>query len=372
MINHLPKSLIESATSFIKRSKYPSAYVSFRDVQPIEHTPLSEEKYNDDEAAGWLAQRDNTRNSLNSINLDQTHTDDDKTHVYRYTASSTPLNKMLYAAHKNNTQHPMSFEISGRHNFTHDLHGIDAAVSRNKLKYELTTYSGISWHPHDKMDADNIVHLPAYTSTSTNKTIAHNFAKMHKTHRDVPVHVLKIRHPEGSSGMFTHNDTTISHFELEDEYIMPRKSTIRVNPVPEVHGNLHVWHSERINDHQPEVDTSYVSKTPGREEVYSNSKLKVFKTNSLAAYKEHYPSFHDIDQGKDFHADHVQQPIYHVHTPEAQVYQSGVSYDDSGDPETVFRNVSGRKAVVKQLVDKYPQIKHLEQLFQTKVTKGRE
>lgn len=363
MISTLPKSLIETASEILKKPRSNFAYVSFRDVNndDVEQTTINEKtggSFND-----WQNTTDNNRTVLNHIEIDHTHTDDDKTHVYRYTAASKPLNKLLYANHKEGKESPDKMDVTGAKNFTHDLKGIDAAIHRNKLSHELVSYSGINWHPMSKADHENVIHLPAYTSTSLSKKVAHGFAKSGKKTPDVKdIHILKIHSPAGSAGMYTHDDPAITHYEGENEYIVPRNTSIRVHPTPEVFTdkdghNVHVWTAHRARSPET-VDTNY--KTPdSRTELYNNNGLKVYQTHTLSALKTHYPDMYASSYGADFHEHHVASPVIHIHTPDNKVWQSSLE-----DGDTVFRqstkSYSPVKASLDAVIKKYPQISHLK------------
>jgi heat shock protein HspQ len=354
MINSLPKSLIETATSILRKSVMPFAYVSFRDVYP-------EHNLNEEHIDAWTStNKENSRNVLNHLMLDHTHTEDDKTHAFRYTSASKPLNKMLYNLHKEGNKNvPEKMDITGSYNFTHDIPALDAAIHRNKTEHDLTTYSGISWHPHKKMDDSGNVFLPAYTSTSTSKSVAHGFSKNNKPH-DTDVHILKIHHPVGSTGLYTHDDPTITQYVGENEFIMPRNSVIKVNPTPEVYEDdnhtVHVWTAHRQNKSGlPGKETS----EPGRTELFNNGKLKMYKTNTLSAFKQHYPEFHRHDYGESFHQHHVTQPVLHIHTPDNNVWQSHLE-----GTEMIFRPAKGSiKATAQQVLEKYPELNKFKDYF---------
>lgn len=362
MINSLPKSLIESAKQILQKSKIPSAYISFRDVDEVS-SRIDEELKNLEE---WKKEKENKRNAINSLNLESEHTDDDKTHVYRYTAASKPLNRLLYRIHNEGGTVPHTMEITGRYNFTHDIRGLDAAINRNKLKHDLVVYSGVGWNPASRMQADGLIHLPAYTSTSTSKNIAYNFAKSNKKH-DTDIHILRIHNPKDSTGLYTHDDPTITQYEGENEFIIPRNTKIKINNVPEIYKdeqyghNVHVWNAQRLES-EP-VDTEYTPSYEGRQEIFNKNGVKIYKTDTLGALKKHYPDFYNQDQGERFHHQHVAYPIYHLHEPNGRVWQSD-TYDHEFDNEFIFMPANRTvTASVDDVVKKYPQVADVRHLF---------
>lgn len=387
MSYQLPASLVTSVKKVmtmkqpVNTALLPFAFVSFK-YPEHEYGNNQRTKRRMDENTlphvdEWLKTKDNDRRAINSLNIDHTHTDDDKTHIYRYTAASRPLNKMLYAAHQENKAPDTRFPVSGNYNFTHNVPALDAAITRNKLKHELVSYSGVSWNPLNKItDFSNPkIHLPAYTSTTLDKKTALQFAKSNKKGNTQDIHILKIHHPEGSAGTYTHDDPSITHYELENEFITPRKTSLKIETTPHVFkdddgNNVHVWTAHRMHEEESHAPIGDASEE-GRSELYNKNGLKVYKTNTLSAFKTHYNQFNQQDGEAEFHKDHVSQPIYHIHTPDGSVYQSGVKYnEETGDPSTVVRSVSGRTTPIEKVAEKYPEIGHIKELFTTKVRKA--
>lgn len=359
-IYSLPRSLIETASSILYKKRIPYGFLSFKDFWDDEQDIRESAKL--PPMSDWqIGKSENTRDSLNHL-YEFTHTDDDKTHVYRYTAASTPLNKMLMAAHKENTPVPDTFEVK---RFTHDIHGLDAAIHRNKLKHELISYTGVGWHPLARTNDNNELYLPAYTSTSTNKSIATHFGVNHaeKKNSDI-IHVIKIHHPIGSPGIHTHDDPAITHYPHESEYLMPRGTTIKINPTPEIFSHeegrhVHIWTAHRI--HTDDIkDINHVTQ-PQREEIFNNDKMKIYKTHTLSALNKHYPKFYDQGAGaEEFHATHAKGPVYHLHMKDGNILQSSRSV--YGTPEFIDYRY-GRRHSYNDVASKYPEINEMTHLF---------
>lgn len=161
---------------------------------------------------------------------------------------SKHVNNHLIEAHKNGVEPDkhFSFGESEDDNEKHlHIDHLDDAIKQNKLTKPLTTYSGIGFHPGHLMGDGNKIHLPAYTSSSTNRGVAVLYAK--KT--GGVHHVLKITHPKGSTGLYVGDNEDLSPF-AQKEHIAPRNMTLTVNKTPEVHqdsyGNtLHIWSATR-------------------------------------------------------------------------------------------------------------------------------
>lgn len=347
LINKLPKSLIECATNILTTKKTPIAFVSFKDTSPLEENM----SYVNEELSGdikdWIEEQENKPNALRHLQLDHEHTDDDKTHVYRYTALSRPLNKSLQDAYKSGKTISHLDIKTPSHNFTHDIRGIDAALHRNKLAVPLVTYSGIGWHPNNKMDEKGEIYLPAYTSTTTSKSTAFNFARANSHQKNNPMHILRIQNKAGDPGFYTKDDPVVTHYEGEREYIIPRNTKIRINKNPTTFVDsktglpVHVWDAERISS-EP-ADTNY--KAPyGQVELYNKDGLKLYQTNTLEAYKIHYPDDARIDEGASFHESHIKGPVLHIHQPN----RSPIRVKSPSD------------------IDKYPQLKEFKTLMRKK------
>lgn len=131
-------------------------------------------------------------------------------------------------------------------------------------------YTGLKDSPakHFTGEGSAKVHLPAYTSTSTQYRIAKNFtsgkpiSKEHlekhspinsdykkNTKRSTADHVLKIHLPKGTkAGSVKHFAT----FEKENEILLHRGHNIEIHPHPTIDKDgTHVWHA-RIISHTPD------------------------------------------------------------------------------------------------------------------------
>lgn len=159
------------------------------------------------------------------------------------------VNDHLINAHKMKKQPKKEFSFGDDPDYQKvlQLDHLDDALNKNKLEKQLTTYSGIGFHPKSLMKEDNLLHLPAYTSSSTNRAVSLMYAK---PDNDGIRHIMEIKHPKGSNGLYLGDNEDFTPF-MQKEHIMPRNSTIKVNPEPEVHmdnmGNkIHVWKATRV------------------------------------------------------------------------------------------------------------------------------
>lgn len=358
MIKNLPAELIHTAKNILH---VPNAIIHFKNYNPF--MSINEDVM--PELQGWLSEKENSRTAINSLNIDHQHTDDDKTHIYRYTAKSKPINNFLFGAKNDNLQVPSELPVSGYHNFSHDIQGLDSAIHRNRLKHDLVTYSGIDWNPAEKIQG-GLLHLPAYTSTTLDKHIAYKFATGHVEKSKTPtkdMHIIRMINPVGSTGFYTHNDPVITQFDEEHEYVIPRGITVKINPFPKIVSvgdkKLHIWDAHRNPHGEPHLDT-LVSDDPdkNRVPVASSGNITIYNTKTLSAANKHYPQFQQYDQGVGFHESHVQHPVYHIHTPE------GVLQTVSRPESIRFDSGKGSLMDISDVTKKYPELNKYQHLFQ--------
>jgi len=162
--------------------------------------------------------------------------------VKSYTRDSAPLNRHLYNRHVDGEQHDDT--VKGI-----NVKSFDKTVGRNKLKHDMHVYSGVTWHPGDvaKQHPDRHVHLPAYTSTTLSKDVAHAFATGDSENA---THVIHFHLKKGQPGKYVEHHTENPG---EHEFIMPRNTTIKIHPRPDryedaISGNVtHVWHAHVVS-----------------------------------------------------------------------------------------------------------------------------
>ena len=158
---------------------------------------------------------------------------------------SEVVNKHLLESHKNKTE-PKKFFAFPESGLNLNLNDLDEALKVNKLHGPLVTYSGLGFNPRHVMSESGLLHLPAYTSSSTHKVVALRYTTPDKE----GIHVLKIQHHKGATGLYIGDNDDYSGF-MQKEHIMPRGVTLKIDPNPEIHedstGNkLNVWKARRL------------------------------------------------------------------------------------------------------------------------------
>jgi len=168
--------------------------------------------------------------------------------IKKYTDHSADINNALRRHHEKQQIDDDIIE---------DIHSLDSVLDHAKTDRNLTLYTSLYespvhyWTNGDK-NGSTIVHLPAYTSTSTKYVQARKFAKfddsLDKTNK--VKHLLKIDVPPKSKG-----GSVMSQSEnpLEYEFLLHRGHNLRIDHKPEIKTDgTHIW-SATVLGHDPNV-----------------------------------------------------------------------------------------------------------------------
>jgi len=163
-------------------------------------------------------------------------------HLRNYTDGSYSINSHLWKQHKGKPS--TKTELHDAESVPHIDKILDSYKTPNKMK----VYSGTIHDPQKAKDENNIVHHPAYLSTSIKRTTAEGFADIQKGQKK---HVLSISVPKGSKGMYIGDH---SFNKDEREFLLPRNSKlkhIKTDVHEEEHPiygkiNMHVHHMELL------------------------------------------------------------------------------------------------------------------------------
>jgi hypothetical protein len=178
--------------------------------------------------------------------------DEEHPHVERYIKASGTLNRALYRAHGSGQSAPTQVPSSEGYDH-HEPAKLDQALNK-PLTHHLNVMSGVRFNPGEasSQHPDGHLHLPAYTSTSIHPKVAHDFSE----YRAEGMHHLNIHLKPGDKGAYVahHADTSPE----EREFILPRKTTLKVDPTPDIHVDQdgikqHVWHA--TVHHQPKIES---------------------------------------------------------------------------------------------------------------------
>ena len=311
------QKVAQSIFAALHKKSFPKVIIDFprykSDHQLCESAP---------DIDGWADNELRNANTKESLDQLEKHVIklEDYPHLFRYTANSSDINNALYVASKNGVTHPDFIdnrEIS-EFRIRHDIKALDAAVSRNKLKHPLVTYSGITWNPADQMTHDGLVHTPAFSSTSTDPHLAYGFSFKKDAPKNHDRHILRIRHQVGQSGVYLKNDPEITQYDHESEYIIPRDSVLKVNKTPTVlhdkirgDSKVFIWDAERV--HTPNYDTKYV--TPHQHRLIRSDPATgatMSAIHTLTALTEHAPEFTDVIPIKKIQDAHIRGDVLHI------------------------------------------------------------
>lgn len=127
---------------------------------------------------------------------------------------------------------------------------LDKATSAHSAPEDFHVYSGVQFDPRTVQNKD-AVKVPGFISASLNASSASHHARGTGDDR----HILKINVKKGQKGFFVGDH---SHEPKEQEFLLPRNKTLKINPTPELHvgrkGHLaepatyHLWHAEIVDD----------------------------------------------------------------------------------------------------------------------------
>lgn len=187
------------------------------------------------------------------INLKNGHnyTYDDIHEIKKYTYDSRKLNNHLYDSHisglENNNLIDQGFVDGDGNDVIHNVSKLDEALNRHSLEHDLHVYSGVQFHPGELAGKhpSGHIYLPAYTSTTIDKHVATNFAKPINGER----HIIHFHLKPGQKGGYVDH---ISNNSGEHEYIIPRKTMIKIHPEhDEITSNIghkyHIWHASIVD-----------------------------------------------------------------------------------------------------------------------------
>jgi len=118
---------------------------------------------------------------------------------------------------------------------------LDKITSHN-IRRQLHVYSGLGFDPSQHVDSQGHLRMPAFTSVTHDKNVAHKFAQInHEEGRTQAKHILHIHLK--SYDRATHIS---GHAFVPDEHesILPRNTTLKVHPIPTILSDgTHVWHA---------------------------------------------------------------------------------------------------------------------------------
>jgi hypothetical protein len=177
--------------------------------------------------------------------------------VTDYTRDSTGMNGYLHNHHTKSNKADIHEK---------PVKDLTELLNKHKTKNPIDVYTGVLYSPakhFDKVDGkvpeSKTVHLPAFTSTTTARRIAEQFARGHTHENDANHgvnteygnrHILKIHVPAGSSAASVKDISSMG--PGEKEVLLNRGHNIEIHHKPEyIGGNVYQWNA-KIVSHTPD------------------------------------------------------------------------------------------------------------------------
>jgi hypothetical protein len=146
--------------------------------------------------------------------------------LHRYTQGDTG-NHPLWEKHKNNIGIDKRTESH--------INNIQDALHYHKTPFKFHVYSSTIHDPRDLKDSNNVVHHPAFMSTTLNKDFAKTWERKHN-------HILKINVPKESPGAY------VEHFSAvpgQNEFILPHGHNLKYKKT-ESYNNTHYHYMDLL------------------------------------------------------------------------------------------------------------------------------
>jgi len=184
----------------------------------------------------------------------QTFSKKDNQALHEYTKASLVHNDYLWHKHnKTLNQSEYHPNLPSHHErFERDeLKPLDNAIKRQTIPENMTLWSSTIHDPRVLKNSENIVHHPAYLSTSIHKYVAVNrdINSQEDAKGNVHHHILRIHVPKGTHGAYLAN---VSEYGKEHEVLLPRGQNLRYLKTSTIlnHGKkqTHIHHMELLNE----------------------------------------------------------------------------------------------------------------------------
>lgn len=162
----------------------------------------------------------------------------------------------LFADHHYDTAHDKVDKTEKQKEHNDHVESLDKSFAHPNavLKHDLHVFHGTDkFNPGEEAKkGSGRITFPSYTSTSIDPKIASDFAGSSSS-----AHILHIHLEKGQRAHYLGSN---SHFDHEKEVLLPRNSTIKVNPIPTiVHtgdgDKQHIWHGHVVGQPDPHAQT---------------------------------------------------------------------------------------------------------------------
>jgi hypothetical protein len=209
--------MVKHLNEIIKKEKDNAIHASIHSS----NKKINEEENLKNTVKGYLDDKEKEKNATQPLHdeLSKHYKIDQHFDISRpikdYTDDSYGVNNHLWKRHK---KLKMNEEEKS---YKQNIPKLDEAMERFKTPKSFTVHSGINYDPTETKNSENVVHHPAYLSTSIRKDTAMGFGDLQKGNIK---HILSINVPKGHKGVYVGD-----HSELpgEREFILPRGTNLK-------------------------------------------------------------------------------------------------------------------------------------------------
>lgn len=212
------------------------------------------------------AQHDHIHNKVAPLDFEKMSSNEQEA-VHDYSDESRPINSTLH-------QHAKGHDVStvNKQAYRKTIGHLDSVMRRRSTSEDMHVYTGLKHSPakhfkkeEGKVPEKKVVHLPAFTSTSTSVKSARGFAEptMHPNDERHGItysedgearHILKIHVPKGTPAMSLKEK---SFAPEEHEVLLHRGMHIEVHHQPEhLSKDTFLWHARVVGHKVPDLDKS--------------------------------------------------------------------------------------------------------------------
>jgi hypothetical protein len=229
-----------------KGAYVPNEPIHFKTETKVrKYKHVSEEAHHaEDQYDAWEAHNDN--HHLGSHADEVSDKLKEKTKPFENPEEKHAVN--LYTRDSSDTNHALiSHHLRGEPiaKYLHkSIRRLDTATN-HPIGHHVHLYSGLGFNPAEHLVGEHHIHLPAYTSMTHDKHVAFNFADDKSPGDRKTIHILHVHMRPEDKGLHVSH---ASEFSTEHETILPRRTTLKVHPEPEIihlHNGrkLHIWHA---------------------------------------------------------------------------------------------------------------------------------
>jgi hypothetical protein len=197
---------------------------------------------NEEEDVKAIIKRQNERkkNEDDTISRLETHySKGSQSGLSDYTAVPT-VNKYLWDKHKGGTTNS---------DLENKVHEMDITLSSKKTPEKLNVWSKSKHDPRELKDKDNIVHHPAFLSTSIRKSVPESIYNSRSVVKDKNGvnhhHIYNIEIPKNHPGAYIPDKVNVDN--NAKEFVLPRKTNLKYHNTDTKNDSSNVYHYHKLS-----------------------------------------------------------------------------------------------------------------------------